>query len=70
MKGRMKKLAALFLTVVMSLSVLTGCGAKDEAGTAVASEAGAKADAAEGGASAEGKTYNGVDVSEHVDLKM
>jgi len=70
MKGRMKKLAALFLTVVMSLSVLTGCGAKDEAGTAVVSEAGAKADAAEGGASAEGKTYNGVDVSEHVDLKM
>lgn len=58
MKTRMKKLTALFLSAAMVTGMFVGCGAKEETKTEVSSTT-------EGS-----KTYNGVDVSEHVDLKM
>lgn len=59
MKKRMKKMVALLLATVVAGGTLAGCGSSKDGDK--------KADA---GKTVEGKTYNDVDVSEHVDLKM
>lgn len=64
-----KRLAALGLSLALSVATLTGCGSSQEAtnsneakDSVVSSE--------KSGETVEGKTYNGVDISEHVELKM
>ncbi len=70
MKG-WKKIVALGLGLTMSLGLLAGCGKSDDqtsnpvAGTKEES----KVDSKEQGGG-DGKTFNGIDISEHVDLKM
>ena len=68
-----KKLLALLLTSAMAVSVLAGCGAeKAPAADEKAPEKTEEASKEESKAPAEeaGKTVNGVDISEHVDLTM
>ena len=61
-----KKLTALLLAGIMSVSMLAGCGGEKEK-----TQAGSIAAGTEGAASAEaGLTYNGQDVSEPVELVM
>ena len=61
-----KKLTALLLAGIMSVSMLAGCGGEKEK-----TQAGSMAAGTEGAASAEsGLTYNGQDVSEPVELVM
>ncbi len=60
-----KKLVSLGLALTMSVGLLAGCGGSNDAAnaTTAAANKGGSADAA-------AKTFNGVDISEHVDLKM
>ena len=69
MKRRMKKLAALLLSAVMAMGVLSGCGSSGSGGT-TESAAGTEAASAAEGASQEAGETGTVDTSEHVDLKM
>lgn len=60
-----KKMMALMLAASVVAGTLAGCGASgNEKASTGAGQAGAET------ANTEGKTYNGNDVSEHVDLKM
>ena len=62
-----KKLVSLGLGLTMSVGLLAGCSSSEEtAGNAGASGSAKQEAQSEAG----GKTFNGVDISEHVDLKM
>lgn len=65
MKKRLKKLLALAMSVTVALGTLTGCGSQKTA-TSETTNGGETSQST----TAEGKTYNGIDVSEHVELKM
>ncbi len=60
MKKIFKKGCALALTVAMTAGMLVGCG----------SEKGSTENNTENNTAVEGKEYKGVDISQHVDLKM
>ena len=59
-----KKLVSLGLALTMSVGLLAGCGGSNDAANATTAAAN------KGGADVAGQTFNGVDISEHVDLKM
>lgn len=61
MKKKTKQVCALTLSAAMAAGMLAGCGSDSDKGGS---------DSKESAKNVEGKTYNGVDVSEHVDLKM
>lgn len=69
-KNVLKKCAAMGLSMAMTAGLLAGCGGssagKDQSAPAAVDTAGTgSTDSAAGG-----RTYNGIDISEHVDLKM
>lgn len=71
MKKKMQKAAALTLSAVMAAGLLTGCGSSDSgASSAAASGSDSVASSGQTEGAEGGKTYNGIDVSEHVDLTM
>ena len=70
MKKTFKKLISLGLGLALTVGMLAGCGSKEEASNDAASGAASGEVKQEAQAEAGGKTYNGVDVSEHVDLTM
>lgn len=70
MKKNFKKLVALGLGLTMSAGLLAGCGSSDNGSSAAGSSAQGTQSSAQAGGESGGKTYNGVDISEHVDLKM
>lgn len=72
MKKRTKKLLALLLGSVMSLSLLAGCGSDGTAqNTAVeSSEASESAESAQAAGDAAGEEASAIDTSEYVELKM
>lgn len=65
-----KKLVSLGLGLTLTVGMLAGCGSAEEAGGKDAAASAPAKQEASAGAEAGGKTYNGVDVSEHVDLTM
>lgn len=72
---KVKKLAALGLSLALTAGLMTGCGSSNNGGTTSSTPDSAATSSApssedNGGTSDGGRTYNGVDISEHVDLKM
>lgn len=66
---KMKRIMALLLASAVAMGTLAGCGASAEKKTSADTSTDTKSEVTDGEATG-GKTYNGIDVSEHVDLKM
>jgi len=68
-----KKWAALGLSLALTVSLMTGCGSADNVGVTGSNDTSpvdTQGTEENGGTSDDGMTFNGVDIFEHVDLKM